>query len=229
MPTKISKETFDFLKDLQKNNNREWFQENKPRYEKAHANAVDFAEALMERMNEHDNLIPRTGKKTLFRIYRDVRFSKNKAPYKNSFGGRFTRATDLLRGDYYFHIEPGNCYVAGGFWAPNAQDLKRIRKEFEADDTEIREIIASDEFQKYFGELQGDGVKTAPKGFDKTHPAIDLIRKKQFVVTHKFSEKDSRSESFVDKMNEAFQAMRPYFDYMSDVLTTDENGVSLFD
>ena len=229
MPTKISKETFDFLKDLNNNNNREWFQENKPRYEKAHANAVDFAEALMERMNEHDNLIPRTGKKTLFRIYRDVRFSKNKAPYKTSFGGRFTRATDLLRGGYYFHIEPGNCYVAGGFWAPNAQDLKRIRKEFEADDTEIREIIASDEFQKYFGELQGDGVKTAPKGFDKTHPAIDLIRKKQFIVTHKFSEKDSRSEDFIDKMNEAFQAMRPYFDYMSDVLTTDENGVSLFD
>ena len=223
----ISPETFAFLKDLKENNNREWFQENKSRYEKAHANVVEFAEALAEKMSEHDHLVPRTGKKTLFRIYRDVRFSKNKSPYKTNFGGQLTRATEALRGGYYFQIEPGNTFMAGGFWAPNADDLKRIRNEFAFDDQPVRKIIASKEFQHYFGELKGEGVKTAPKGFAKDHPAIDLIRKKQFIVDHYFSDKEVLSEDFVDKINETFKALRPYFDYMSEVLTTDENGVSL--
>lgn len=224
----IESSTLKFLKDLEKNNHREWFQEHKPRYEQAHANMVSFATELFDRMCETDNLVEMSGKKMLFRIYRDVRFSKNKSPYKNHFSGRMKRATKWLRGGYYFSVEPGgNTLVAGGFWGPNADDLKRIRKEFEYDDQPIRKIIAEKNFQKYFGELMGEGVKTAPRGFDQEHPAIDLIRMKQFIVQRKFSDDQVLADSFMDEVVATYEAMRPYFDYMSEVLTTDENGVRI--
>ena len=150
----------------------------------------------------------------MFRIYRDVRFSKNKSPYKNSFSGSIKRATKWLRGGYYFHIEPGNNFIAGGFWAPNAPDLKRIRQEIAADDKPLRKIIRSASFRKYFGELKGDQVKTAPKGFAKDHPAIDLIRYKQLIVTREFTNTDAKDPSFVKELVKSYKAMRPFFNYM---------------
>lgn len=225
----IQSVTFDFLKDLAENNYREWFHENKPRYEAAHADMIAFAEDLYDKMIEEDNLVPRTGKKTLYRIYRDVRFSKDKAPYKQHWAGGFRRATPLLRGGYFFHVEPGKSFAAGGFWAPNKEDLLRIRQEFAADDKPIRAIIADDTFQQMFGELWGAELKTSPKGFDKEHPAIDLIRKKQFIVSRSFTDKQVLAPDFADQIVNTFFAMRPYFDYMSDVLTTDKNGVSIIE
>lgn len=216
--------TLTFLRELGENNYREWFQEHKPRYEQAHHNMVNFADALIDRMGEHDQLVPMSGKKSLFRIYRDVRFSKNKTPYKRSISGRMKRDTKWLRGGYYYHIEPGNSFVAGGFWSPNKEDLRRIRDEIAADDMPLREIIADPTFQKMFGTLQGEGVKTAPKGFSKDHPAIDLIRMKQFIVRRHFTDQEVLDANFLEQMIETFVAMRPYFDYMSDVLTTDRNG-----
>lgn len=221
----ISPTTFQFLQDLKANNNREWFQENKARYDAAYANVIDFAEEVLDQMSEHDHLVPMTGKKSLFRIYRDVRFSKNKSPYKNHWGGRMKRATEELRGGYYYHIEPGGSFVAGGFWAPNKEDLKRIRDEFAADAEPIRAITADPVFVETFGQLKGDSVKTAPKGFSKEHPNIDLIRMKQFIVTREFSDEEVLQDNYAEKVVETFQAMRPYFDYMSDVLTTNANGV----
>ena len=224
----FTKDYNSFFKDLEKNNNREWFQENKPRYEKAHANVIEFAEALMERMNEHDNIVPRTGKQTLFRIYRDVRFSKNKTPYKNHFSGYMSREGKQLRGGYYFHLEPGGkTMVGGGFFSPNPADLKHIRQHIEADDKPLRKIIKSATFKKYFGTLQGDTVKTAPKGFDKEHPAIDLLRHKQFYVFRTFTDKEVTSDNFLREVVKTCKAFRPFFDYMSEVLTTDLNGESL--
>jgi len=221
----IHSDTFQFLKDLSANNNRDWFNANKPVYQEALDNAKAFVAEVEEGLNATDNI----EKSKIFRIYRDVRFSKNKQPYKESFGASFARATAKLRGGYYLHLQPGHTFVGGGFWAPNPADLKRIRDEFALDDKPIRKIVADKTFKKYFGELQGDAVKTAPKGFDKNHPAIDLLRHKQFVISRPFTDKEALGKDFGDEVVATFLAMRPFFDYMSEVLTTDLNGVSLID
>lgn len=226
--TAIQKSTFKFLKALAKNNNRDWFNENKPTYVEEHEKMIVFAEELLGRMNEHDNIETPTGKKSLMRIYRDVRFSKDKSPYKKHFGGGFRRATVHLRGGYYYHIEPGNTFVGGGFWGPNKDDLKRIRDAFSEDHEEIRRILNDKTFIETFGELKGDGVKTAPKGFDKEHPAIDLIRKKQFIISKSFTDKEVHSDDFMDEVVQTFKNMRPFLDFMSEVLTTDGNGVPIY-
>ncbi len=221
----IKPETVQFLLDLQANNNRDWFQAQKARYDASHQNMITFAEALFDRLSQSDQLVPMSGKKILFRIYRDVRFSKDKAPYKNHWSGSFKRATQWLRGGYYFHVEPGGgSFVGGGFWGPDKDDLKRIRDEFAVDADPIREIIASPTFQQYFGELRGDKLKTAPKGYDKEHPNIDLIRHKSFVVSRAFTDEQVLRPDFLEEIALTFEAMRPYFDYMSDVLTTNADG-----
>jgi len=219
---KIQPSTLQFLKNLSANNNREWFQANKAHYEAALANMKQFAQAVESALSETDLLETAT----LFRIYRDVRFSKDKSPYKNNFGIGLSRATKRLRGGYYLQVEPGASFIGGGFWQPNAEDLKRIRAEFAMDDQPIREIMADARFRQYFDTLQGDALKTAPSGFDKNHPAIDLIRKKGFVVKRNFTDEAVSSDQFIQEVKKTFQAMRPFFDYMSMVLTTNLNGES---
>jgi uncharacterized protein (TIGR02453 family) len=225
----VKAENLDFLKELEANNNREWFTEHKKRYEKNLSDIILFADALLAKMNEHDVLETPSGKKSLFRIYRDVRFSKDKSPYKTHWSGSFTRATQLRRGGYYFHIQPGNqSFIGGGFWNPNKEDLQRIREEIAADPTEMQDILADTDFIKTFGSLQGEQLKTAPKGFDKEHPAIDLLRYKQFIFGRNFTDKEVMQSNFLDQVNQTFKTMRPFFDYMSDVLTTDSNGMPLY-
>lgn len=221
--TSISKSTLDFLKKLQKNNNREWFAENKPQFLEEQQKAKDFYNALMERLKSHDDI----DQFKLFRIYRDVRFSKDKTPYKPHFAGSFSRATKRLRGGYYLRIRPGESFLAGGFWEPNKEDLLRIRKEFEMDAGEIRTIITNPHFVKYFGTLQGNSLKTAPRGFDKEHPDMDLIRMKQFIVVRNFTDEEVLAPNFLDELDDTYKTMRPYFDYMSEILTTDLNGESI--
>lgn len=223
MPTTIQKSTLNFLKQLRKNNNREWFAEHKPMYQAALENVKAFQADLLNLMSEHDEI----ENSKLFRIYKDVRFSKDKTPYKNNFGGSFVRATKWRRGGYYFQIEPDNCFIAGGFWNPNAADLKRIRTELSNDADEYRKILNDPDFIKVFGTLQGDQVKTAPRGFAKDDPAIDLLRYKQHIAIHKFDNNLVLSDEFIYKVNDGFKALRPFFDYMSTVLTTDENGVPI--
>lgn len=220
----FNKKSFQFIKDLKKNNNREWFAENKPRYQAAYQELKDFKEALLPLMSKHDEI----EEIKLFRIYRDVRFSKNKDPYKTHLSGHAIRATKWRRGGYYFHIEPGgNSMIAGGFWAPEKEDLKRIRIELAADAQPFRKIINAKKFKDTFGELTGEQLKTAPRGYEKDHPNVDLLRYKQFLVFKQFTDQEVLSSDFVKNANKVFKAMRPFFDYMSDVLTTDENGVPL--
>src|SRR5437868_5119314 len=128
----IEKTSMDFLKTLSKNNNREWFAANKERYADARANVESFADALVFEMNKHDKIETPSGKKSLFRIYRDVRFSKDKTPYNTHWSGGFKRATKKLRGGYYFHIKPGDSFLAGGFWGPEPNDMKKIRQDIES-------------------------------------------------------------------------------------------------
>ncbi|MCF6298132.1 MAG: DUF2461 domain-containing protein [Flavobacteriaceae bacterium] len=225
----ISKSTLTFLKTLKKNNNREWFTDNKLLFQAENKQFISFADDILTEMSKYDNIETLTGKKSVFRIYRDVRFSKDKTPYKTHFSGSLKRATKLLRGGYYFHIEPNNSFIGGGFWGPNPKDLLRIRKEIVVDASELRKIIADKNFIATFGELQGDKVKTSPRGFDKNHPDLDLLQFKQYVISKKFSDKEVLSENFHLKIVETFRTMRPFFDYMSAVLTTDENGISLYE
>jgi uncharacterized protein (TIGR02453 family) len=219
------KKGFEFLKQLKENNNREWFIEHKPEYDLIKNENSEFFNEIYTELQKHDSL----NKIHISRIYRDVRFSKDKTPYKTHFGVAFSRVKPKLRGGYNIQIEPGNSFVGGGFWAPNKEDLFHIRKEFEMNPEEIQKITSNKTFLKYFGELQGeDAVKTAPKGFDKNHPAIDLIKKKQFVVKRRFTDKEVLSDDFQKEAILTFLAMRPFFDYMSDVLTSDQNGELLF-
>ena len=220
----IPRETFDFLKRLEKSNNREWFNENKKEFKEIEAEVKQVYNQLFELLNVHDDI----DKMKMFRIYRDVRFSKNKLPYKTHFGGSFNRRKPELRGGYYLHIQPNNeSFIATGFWEPNKDDLFRIRKEIEMDDTEIRKIISNKSFKNIWGELVGDELKSAPRDFDKDHQAIDLIRKKQYIFTKNYTDKEVLSQSFLEDIDKSFKAIRPYFDYMSDVLTTNLNGESI--
>ena len=224
METTIPKRVFTFLKQLEKNNDRDWFNEHKPEFKAIETKVKAAYNYLGELMNSHDQI----EKIKIFRIYRDVRFSKNKLPYKTHFGGSFARKKPELRGGYYLHIQPNDeSFIATGFWEPNKEDLLRIRKEFEMDDSEMRTILSDKAFKETWGGFVGDELKTAPKGFDKEHPAIDLIRRKQFIFTKKYKDKDVIAEGFLEEVNDDFKKIRPYFDYMSDVLTTNLNGESL--
>jgi len=224
MTETIPRETFDFFNRLEKNNNRDWFNDNKKEFKEIEKEVKQVYNQLFELLKIHDDV----DKMKMFRIYRDVRFSKNKLPYKTHFGGSFARTKPHLRGGYYLHIAPNNeSFIATGFWGPNKEDLLRMRKEFELDDEEMRTIINNKKFKSVWGDIVGDEVKSAPRNFDKNHPAIDLIKKKQFIFTKKYTDKEVLAPTFIKELNEAFKVIRPYFNYVSNVLTTDLNGVSL--
>jgi uncharacterized protein (TIGR02453 family) len=224
MSTVITKEIFGFLKQLKKNNYREWMQENKKRYQANEKLLKQFYADVEATLNETDEI----AKVKVFRINRDIRFSKDKTPYNVHRSVSFSRAGAHRRGGYYLRLEPGNSLMAGGFFNPEPVDLLRIRKEFEMDASEIREILSDKKFEKAFGGFNQEyAVKTAPKGFSKDHPDIDLIRLKSYFVTHSFTDEEVFSDDFRDNLAHHFGLLRPYFDYMSEVLTTDLNGVSL--
>jgi len=160
-----------------------------------------------------------------YRIYRDIRFSKDKTPYKTYRSCSFKRATEALRGGYHLEITAGGSFLAAGFWQPNKEDLFRIRKEFELDSSYIKNILSDKEFATTFGGFHArNSLKLAPTGFDKKHPNIDLIKKKDFIVLRKFTDKEVLSKDFHSNVINYFKTVRPFFNYMSDVLTTNLNG-----
>lgn len=222
--TGFTSELLEFLKQLKENNNRDWFNEHKPEFTEIQEQTKTQFNLLLGALKVHDDV----DRLKVFRIYRDVRFSKNKTPYKIHFSGSFHRRKPELRGGYYLHIEPNDhTFIACGFWNPSKEDLLRIRMEFEMDDDEIRAIMDDEKFKSVWGPLTGDELKTAPKGFDKTHEAIDLIRKKQFVFRRTYTDKEVLDPQFLEDVNSSFKIIRPYFDYMSDVLNTNINGEPL--
>ncbi|MGB0389940.1 MAG: DUF2461 domain-containing protein [Salibacteraceae bacterium] len=225
----ISKNTISFLDNLSKNNNRDWFTENKPTYLEAHENIIGFADKVLEILNTFDKIETASGKKSVKRIYRDVRFSKNKDPYKNNFGIEFKRSGANRRGGFYIHIAPNASFIGGGFWGPEKEDLLRIRKHIEVDDSELRSVINSKDFKSVFGELKGEQLKSAPKGFDKKHKAIDLLRFKQFLIGTDFTNEQVTATDFAQTAAYTLKAMLPFFEVMTEMLTTNLNGESLID
>lgn len=219
----LSSDIFTFFTQLAQNNNREWFEAHKPEFKALESAVKQFGEALKDQLNQHDNI----DRFKLFRIYRDVRFSKNKTPYKTHFGLNWHRVKPELRGGYYLHLKPNDIFLACGFWDPSPADLKRIRQELAMDGDEYRQIINAPNFKSVWGELQGDAVKTAPKGFAKDHPNIDLLRFKQHLFSVRYTQEEATAPDFLDRLDRDLQTVRPFVDYMTDVLTTDLNGESL--
>ena len=216
----IPKNTISFLKELKLNNNREWFNENKDRFNTIQSQVKIFAKEVNDSLNVSDNI----EKIKIFRIYRDLRFSKDKTPYKKNIGMAFHRAKPELRGGYYLEISADESFIAVGFWNPNKEDLLRIRKEIEIDGQEFKRIINQKKIKDIWGDLRGDEVKTSPKGFTSDHEYIDLIKKKQFIFIKKLKEKHILDEKFQIELVNYFESIRPFFDYMSEVLTTNLDG-----
>jgi uncharacterized protein (TIGR02453 family) len=223
MPIIIHPSSFQFLKDLKKNNNREWFTEHKERYQAELQKIESFAGELLQRMKKHDQIDTMSGKKALHRIYRDIRFSSNKTPYKTNWSGGFHRMGAQRRGGYYFSFQPGGgSVIAGGFWGPVPRDLKLIRDEFAFDDKPIRTILDLPDIKFFFGGLSGEKLKTVPRGYDSGHPAADLVRHKQFILERKFTDKEVLAKDFIEVAVFTMRAFRPFFDYMSHALYVPE-------
>lgn len=214
---------FSFLKELNENNDRDWFTKNKENYEIAKAAAMRFYSAVNEALMSQDEF----AKFRMYRIYRDVRFSADKSPYKNHFGAIYARKQPHNRGSFYVHIEPGNnSFIGGGFWNPNKEDLYRIRRSIELED-DLEVILNEPLLQQYFGGIWGESVKTAPKSFSKEHERIELIRRKQFLLKRNFSDAEVVAPNFIEKVLESYEIMLPFYVYMTEILTTDENGESI--
>jgi len=184
----IQRPTFDFLKDLIDNNNRDWFQANKERYEAAREDVIGFTAGLLKELHKIDPGIDDTldAKKCVMRIYRDIRFSKNKTPYKNNFGVSVpSKGTKLGRAEYYLHISPGNSFIAGGYWMPEADHLKVIRQEIDYNGSELKKIIDDPEFVELFGDFKKqEQLKSLPGEYSADNENIGLLKLKSFVAFH---------------------------------------------
>ena len=219
----IPKDTISFLRELKLNNNRDWFNENKQRFNSIQSGVKEFANELNESLNKSDDI----EKLKIFRIYRDLRFSKDKTPYKKNIGMAFHRSKPNLRGGYYLEISADESFIAVGFWNPNKEDLFRIRKEIEVDGQEFKSVINHNKIKDVWGEIKGQEVKTSPKGFNADHRHIDLIKKKQFIFIKKLKDEEILDENFQKNLVNYFISIRPFFDYMSEILTTNLDGESI--
>ena len=220
----IFKDTIDFLEDIRENNNRAWFATQKERYQVAQQNVKNFLSDLVTEMNKIDSI----EKSKLFRIYRDVRFSKDKTPYSAHWSMSMGRTKPNLRGGYYLKLAPEGGLIACGFWNPSPSDMALIRANIDRDDASMRQVIGNSKLQSVFGPVEGETVKTAPKGYSKDHVAIDLIRHKQFIFTKEFSRKEVHAKNFQSNVVSAYEAVRPFFNYMSDILGHNLNGEPLY-
>lgn len=214
----ISKKTFHFLKELRENNHREWFTANKPRYEEARQDFEKFITSLILQIARFDPPIGElVAKKSIFRIYRDTRFSKDKSPYKTNLGAHLVAYDQKVhdRAGYYIHLEPGNNFLAGGAYLPPAPWLKAIRQAIDERGKEFTKILNNAAFKKYFGELEGEQLKTAPRDYPADHPYAEILKYKSFLAAHKVSDKDAMSENFLNHSVQVFKALKPFDDFLN--------------
>tara|TARA_B110000879_G_scaffold105768_1_gene142397 strand:- start:2683 stop:3351 length:669 start_codon:yes stop_codon:yes gene_type:complete len=219
----LEPEIFEFLKKLKNNNNRPWFKDNKTTFDLHNSNVKQYFSAFFDINKDYFNW----ESFKVFRIYKDVRFSKDKTPYKTHFAISFHRSKPKYRGGFYIHIQPGNTFIASGFWNPNKDDLFRIRKEIESDGDYFKGVIENKNIVKKWDSINGNSLKVCPKGFDKNHPFIDLLRYKQFIFVKNFQDNIVLKDSFSEIVRDHFKLLLPFHDYFSDVLTTDLNGQSI--
>ena len=213
--------TLKFLKDLKKNNNKSWFEKNREIYETAKA---DFANFIQEVINQHGkkdtsikNLV---AKDCLFRINRDVRFSKDKSPYKSNFGASINKGgrKALYSAGYYFQVQPGRNFAGGGIWMPEPNELKKIRQEIDYNFTDFKKIIGAKKFKSVYGDLDRSAeflLRRVPKGYEPDNPAADYLKLKSFVAISFFSDADLTSKDLVKKTVAAFEALQPLIEFIN--------------
>ncbi len=216
--------TLKFLKDLQKNNNREWFEKNRKRYEAAKEDMAALVNAVIAQLGKKDPTISHLlAKDCVYRINRDVRFSKNKAPYKNNMAASLIsggKKSDL--GGYYIHIQPGGeSFIGGGRYMVEADQLKKIRQEIDYNWKEFRSIIQHKKFKACYGELErGEGMALSrePKGYEKDNPAIEYLKLKSWVATTPLTDADLTEKGLVKKITTAFEALQPLIVFLNRAL-----------
>lgn len=212
-----------FLKSLAKNNNREWFEKNKDKYLEAKNRFDQFTADLLKELTVIDSsLIGLDPKKLTFRIYRDVRFSKDKSPYKKNFGAAISGSgKGLGRPGYYIHIEPGNkSFIAGGLFMPEADLLAKVRQEIDYNGKRLEKIVAEKSFKKYFKKFYDeDALKTSPKGFPKDHQYNEWLKLRSFIVSHQFSDTDVVKKSFLKNAMKAYLAVKPLNSYLAEAIS----------
>jgi len=215
--------TFDFLKDLAKNNNREWFQENKARHDEARTNVLEFVGELIEGLAKIEKTVsadldPKT---CVMRIYRDVRFSLNKTPYKNNFGAGISQQGKNFNGPgYYLHIHPEESFIAGGCWMPEPDMLKSIRQEIDYSGSDFRNIVTDPVFKKYFGEPDQEyKLKTMPKGYSADHPDIEYLKLKSFTFTHKLDPKELTRPDAAKTVLNGFEKLHPFMIFLRNAIS----------
>lgn len=208
-----------FAGNLKQNNNRNWFQEHRSDYEMARAHFEDYVAALIQELSKTEPLADLSPKDCIFRLNRDLRFTKDKTPYKPYMsayiapGGRKSR---LL--GYYVHIEPGNAMLAGGLYEPNTRQLASWRESIDRDPRPFKDIIDNETFHKFFGEVSGERLKTIPRGYPKDHPEADLLRLKSVTVTRHVSDTEVASPAFFPETIETFRVMKPFLEYLDTFL-----------
>lgn len=223
----LSAQTLQFLEDLKANNNREWFLANKKRYEAYKADYHQLIGELLDAMKPHE---PSLGmlevKDCTFRINRDIRFSKDKSPYKTHMGIWLrTGNKGTESAGYYLQIENGNAFVGGGMYCPMPEQLQKIRKEIEFFYDDLEQVIQDKNFKSVYGNLSRDEhttLKNPPRGYDKEHPAIEFLKLKSFTAIQKFDAKDATQKDFVAQVSRRLLALKPLNDYINRALTTQE-------
>ena len=211
--------TIKFLEDLQHNNNRPWFEENRTKYETAKEDFQSMVTALIPTIATFDEPIGNLATKDCtFRINRDVRFSKNKSPYKNNMAAYFSRGGKKASvAGYYFHCEPGKSYAAGGFYSPMPIELGKLRQEIDYNFDEWKKIISDSDFMNYFPDGV-DGIESLvrpPKGYDETNPAIYYLKMKNFIVSKPFTDKELQCKTLIPDIAKVFETMKKMIDFLN--------------
>lgn len=217
----IQKSTLDFLKALKKNNNKIWFDQNREKYNTTKDNFDEFVALLLEQMILFDeDLKELSSKNCTFRINRDIRFSKDKTPYKINLSASFNKGgKKSINAGYYFHLQPGgNSFVGGGLWMPEAIELKKLRQEIDYCFPEFKKIINASSFKKHYSELEKDEKQMLvnfPKGYEKENPAADFLRMKSFIATKNLSDEKVTSVNLVKETTQAFKALMPLIKFIN--------------
>ncbi|RZK79831.1 MAG: DUF2461 domain-containing protein [Pedobacter sp.] len=209
----IKVETLKFIRDVAENNDRDWFAANKDRYETARADVFDFIELLIPELAAVDPefSIDTPAKKCLLRIYRDVRFSKNKDPYKNNYGISFNvKGKGIPSPDYYLHIQPDKSFFGVGFWMPESPVLKKIREEIDYNASEFLGVVGASDFTKLFQLSEEGKLKNMPKGYEIDHPQIEYLKLKSFIAIMPIKDEELLKPQIVDKLKTAFNAIQPF-------------------
>lgn len=213
--------TLKFLKQLAKNNRKEWFDENRKIYEAAKVEFEAVVKAVIDKAIVYDPLLAGLeAKKCMFRINKDVRFSKDKSPYKQNMGASINPGgkKSMIPG-YYLHVEPGKSFLAGGCWQPMPDMLAAIRQEIDYNAKDFRKILAAKDFKNYFGALsEEDKLKTAPKGYDKGHEDIDLLQHKSFIAVHELTDAQVLDKNFPTYVSKVFKAMLPLNSFLRNTM-----------